>query len=152
MANRISLVRWVAACVLAGFVAACAPQIENHGYVPADAELAQIKVGDSKEAVTKTVGSPSVEGLKNADAWYYVQSRWRTLGAFAPKEVDRQVVAISFSPAGKVTNIERFGLDHGNVVTISRRVTSSTVKGMTLLQQLFNDLGRFDPTRFLKKG
>lgn len=152
MARGISLVRNIAAAVVLVLLAACAATYANHGYVPADSELAQVKIGASKADVQKTIGPPTVEGLMKDDGWYYVQSRWRFFGAFKPKEVDRQVVAISFDKAGRVVNIERFGLDRGHVVEISRRVTTSTVKSIGLLQQLFNDIGRFDASQFLKRN
>ncbi len=152
MAKGINLVRSVVAGLLLVVLGACAATYVNHGYVPADSELSQIKLGETKADVQKVIGPPSAEGMQQGDAWYYVQSRWRHMGPFAPHEVQRQVVAISFTPQGKVANIERFGLEHGEIVTISRRVTTSSVKGLTLLQQLFNDLGRFDPTQFLKRS
>jgi outer membrane protein assembly factor BamE (lipoprotein component of BamABCDE complex) len=152
MVKVINLVRVTVAGLLLAVLAACAATYVDHGYVPADDELALVHVGDSRDTVTKTIGRPSVEGMVKADAWYYVQSRWRHFGPVKPKEVNRQVVAISFTPAGKVANIERFGLERGEVVVISQRVTTSTVKGVGLLQQLFSDLGRFDPGKFLQKS
>lgn len=151
MAKGMSLGRGIAAGLVLSAAAGCAPIYQNHGYVPADSELSQVKVGEPKADVEKQIGSPSMEGLKNDTAWYYVQSRWRTVGAFPPREIDRQVVAVSFTPAGNVANVERFGLERGEVVTISQRVTTSTVKGIGLLQQLFNDLGRFNPGQFLNR-
>ena len=52
------------------------------------------------------------------------------------------MVAISFSEAGNVTNIERFGLERGRVVALSRRVTESNIKGIGFLRQLFGSIGR----------
>jgi outer membrane protein assembly factor BamE (lipoprotein component of BamABCDE complex) len=152
MAKRISLVRRIAAGLVLLSLAACAATYNDHGYVPAQSELSQVKIGESKAQVEKAIGSPSLEGLKNVDAWYYVQSRWKHLGAFPPKEVKREVVAISFDKAGRVSNVEKFGLAHGNVVTISRRVTTSTVKGEGLLRQLLRDLGRFNPSNFFRRS
>ena len=151
MGKVINLVRVTVAGLLLAALAACAATYMDHGYVPADDELALVHVGDSRDAVTKAIGRPSMEGMVKADAWYYVQSRWRLYGPIKPKEVNRQVVAVSFTPAGKVANIERFGLERGEVVVISQRVTTSTVKGIGLLQQLFTDLGRFNPGQFLQK-
>lgn len=151
MGKVINLVRVFVAGLLLAVLAACAATYADHGYVPTDGELTQVHVGDAREAVAKTIGRPSVEGMVKDNVWYYVQSRWRFYGPVKPKEVSRQVVAISFTPAGKVANIERFGLERGEVVVISQRVTTSTVKGVGLLQQLFTDLGRFDPGQFFKK-
>ena len=63
-------------------------------------------------------------------------------GAFAPREVDREVVSITFTEDGVVENVERFGLEDGKVVAISRRVTQPNIKGLTFLRQLFGSIGR----------
>ena len=78
----------------------------------------------------------------NDDGWFYVQSRYERVGPRAPKEVDRQVLAITFNEAGVVQNIARYGLEDGKVVQISRRVTETNVKGLTLIQQLLGSFGR----------
>lgn len=127
-------------------LAACSNLYRNHGYVPTETDLAQVQVGvDTRETVTQKVGRPSASGLLNDVGWFYVQSRWEYRGAFEPREIDRQVVSITFNQAGTVENIERFGLERGKVVPLSRRVTESNVKGLTLIQQLLGNFGRIAP-------
>jgi outer membrane protein assembly factor BamE (lipoprotein component of BamABCDE complex) len=129
-------------------LAACATITRNHGYVPPDADLALIEVGrDTRETVAATIGRPSTSGLLNDVGWYYVQSRFETVGGRAPLEVDRQVVAITFTPEGVVENIERFGLEDGQVVVLSRRVTTPNVKSQGFLRQLFGNIGRIDTSQ-----
>jgi outer membrane protein assembly factor BamE (lipoprotein component of BamABCDE complex) len=129
---------------------ACAPVVRNHGYVPSDQELAADEVGtDTRDSVAEKVGRPSVQGLLDDTAWFYVQSRWETRGARAAQEVDRQVLAISFNEAGTVANIERFGLERGKIVPLSRRVTESSVQGMGVLRQLLGNLGRLNAGQLL---
>ena len=81
---------------------------------------------------------------------YYVESRWRTLGGREPQEVDRQVVAISFTPEGIVENIERFGLEKGRIVPLSRRVTTTNIKGKSVLSQIFGNIGRVNAADLFK--
>ena len=132
-------------------LAACAPIYQNHGYVPSDEELALIEVGkDSRETVAATLGRPSASGLLNDVGWFYVQSRWQTRGGFEPKEIDRQVVSITFTEDGTVENVERFGLDDGRVVAISRRVTKPNIRGLSFLQQLFGSVGQLRAGDILK--
>ncbi len=132
------------------FLASCAAVYQNHGYVPTDEELALIEVGrDNRETVEATLGRPSSQGLLNDVGWFYVQSRWKNFGAMPPKEIDRQVVSITFSEAGVVENIERFGLEKGQVVAISRRVTDSNIKGMGFLKQLLGNIGRLRADQFI---
>lgn len=132
-------------------LAACAPIYQNHGYVPSDEELALIEVGkDSRDTVAATLGRPSASGLLNDVGWFYVQSRWQTRGGFEPKEIDRQVVSITFTEDGTVENVERFGLDDGRVVAISRRVTKPNIRGLSFLQQLFGSVGQLRAGDILK--
>ena len=131
------------------FVAACSTVYRNHGYVPAEQDLAAIEVGvDTRETVSEKIGRPSASGLLNDTGWFYVQSRWAYRGAFEPKEIERQVVSITFTEAGRVANVERFGLERGKVVPISRRVTETNVKGLSLIQQLLGSFGRVSPAAF----
>lgn len=132
-------------------LAGCSAVYVNHGYVPSDQELALIEVGkDTRETVGATIGRPSTSGLLNDVGWYYVQSRWKNFGAMPPKEEDRQVVAITFNEQGVVENVERFGLEKGRIVPLSRRVTDSNIKGLSFLKQLFGSIGRLSADQVLK--
>lgn len=138
-------VRAVVAALAVALVVGCTPIYRSHGYAPTDADLALLEVGrDTRETVQAAVGPPSATGLLTANAWYYVQSRFKYFGPREPEEIDRQVVAISFAEDGKITNIERFGLEEGRVVALSRRVTESNIAGVTLIQQLLGNFGRVD--------
>lgn len=134
-------------------LAACTAIYQNHGYIPREEDLTKVVVGEStRETVERDVGRPSSTGLLTGGAWYYVGSRFRHFGARAPKEIDRQVVAISFSDQGVVENVERFGLEKGEVVVLSRRVTESGVKGQGFLRQLLGNLGNFNAGQFLNRN
>ncbi|KIN61272.1 Lipoprotein, SmpA/OmlA family [Sulfitobacter noctilucae] len=124
----------------------CAPQYSNHGYIPPEDQLEQLVVGrDTRETVAEKVGVPASSGVLNSGGYYYVSTRKRTIGPLAPQEIEREVLAISFSESGVVQNIERFGLERGRVVPLSRRVTDSAVVDKSFLRQLLGNLGRFNP-------
>ena len=144
--------KWVAAAVLLTLVG-CGPVIQNHGYVPAEDDLARIEVGrDNRETVQAIVGRPSTAGLLNDEGWFYVQSRWRQFGPMAPQEIDRQVLSISFDKRGYVSNIERFGLEDGRVVALSRRVTDTNIAGVSVVDQLLGNLGVLNVGQFLNRA
>ncbi len=122
---------------------ACAPVYRNHGYVPLDSELVDVKVGQStRQDVADFIGRPSSMGMMTDGGWYYVGSRFKSYGIYEDREIDRQVLAVSFDDQGIVSNVERFGLDKGRVVVISRRVTESNIKSVSFLRQLMGNLGR----------
>jgi outer membrane protein assembly factor BamE (lipoprotein component of BamABCDE complex) len=148
---RAALIRGAGGLALV-LAVACTPIYANHGYVPDESDLADVKPGvDTRDSVAAFLGRPSTEGLLGDKEWFYVQSRWKTVGAHAPQEIDRQVVAITFNDAGKVANVERFGLEKGEVVTISRRVTTETIKGKSFILQLFGNVGGVDPAQLLNR-
>ena len=127
---------------------ACSATFENHGYVPTDRELEEVIVGvDTRETVAEVIGQPSSSGVLTSSGYYYVQSRWRHFAYRAPEVIDRQVVAVSFNETGVVENIERFTLEDGRVIALSRRVTDSNVKGISFLRQLLGNLGNFDASQ-----
>lgn len=150
MSRLGSGVRRGAVVLLVALLAACTALYQNHGYVPSDADLERVVVGEStREDVAKAVGRPSSTGLLTGGAWYYVGSRFRHYGPREPQEVDRQVVAISFDEGGTVENVERFGLERGQVVVLSRRVTDSNIKGLSFLQQLLGNIGNISAGELL---
>lgn len=123
-------------------VAACTAQYRDHGFVPSDDDLTRIVVGEStRDDVGRIVGRPTSTGVLSGSGWYYVGSRFRHYGLREPREVERQVVAISFDEQGLVENVERYTLEDGRIVTISRRVTDSNVKGLSFLRQLLGNIG-----------
>ena len=145
--KRVALA--VALSVTVSVTVACTTQFRNHGYVPPEEELDRIEIGlDTRDSVAQLVGRPSSLGVLDVSGWYYVQSRYSQFAYQKPKEIDRQVVAISFDEAGKVENVERFGLEDGKVVVLSRRVTDSNVKGIGFLRQLFGNLTNLSADQF----
>lgn len=131
-------------------LAGCARLDSSHGYVPEAELLEEIEVGrDTKQTVSRILGRPGTEGIVDDAGWYYVKSDYERFLWRAPKEVNREVLAVTFSEDGLVENIERFGLDDGQVVALSRRVTDSNTQGIGFLRQLFSNLGNFDAESLL---
>jgi outer membrane protein assembly factor BamE (lipoprotein component of BamABCDE complex) len=138
--GRIAGVLAALALVLLG---ACSPIVRNHGYAPSDDDLALLTVGvDTRDTVAATVGAPGAGGVIEGGGYYYVRSRWETVAWRAPREVDRQVVAVTFDPDGVVENIERFTLEDGRVIALSRRVTETSIRNISFIRQLFGNIGR----------
>ena len=134
-------------------MSACSAQYINHGYIPREEDLAKVTVGEStQEDVARAVGRPSSTGLLTGGAWYYVGSRFKHVGPKEPQEIDRQVVSVSFDDKGVVENVERFGLEKGQVVVLSRRVTDSNIKGLGFLRQLLGNIGNLNAAQLLNRN
>lgn len=132
-------------CAALMALSACSEIIRQHGYVPPQEDLNVILVGvDTRDTVEAAVGKPSTSGVLNEGGWFYIGSKVRHFGARKPQEIDRQVVAIRFDGTGTVSNVERFGLERGQVVVLSRRVTETTVRDVTFIRQIIRNFGRID--------
>jgi outer membrane protein assembly factor BamE (lipoprotein component of BamABCDE complex) len=138
MAKTAAILRGVLALIALVAVTACSPIYNYHGFVPTDEDLQEIEVGlDTRTTVASIIGKPGTSGLLAEGGWYYVSSEFKHDSFRAPEEISREVVAISFDEGGVVSNVERFGLERGQVVVLSRRVTDSNIQGVSLLKQLF---------------
>jgi len=135
------------ACALA---VACSPIVRQHGYVPPDDQLAEIEVGrDTRDSVAEKVGRPLNEGVGPERAWYYVSSTHRTIGPRKPRVIARDIVAIRFTDDGAVENVERFDVSDGRTVRLTARVTDSAVSELSLIRQIFGNIGPPGPDTFL---
>lgn len=144
--------RAIAVAAVSGALA-CTPIIRNHGYMPPPEDLSLIAVGvDTRESVIATLGQPTAGGVFNDAGAYYVASKFRHFGALAPKEIDREILAVIFDEQGVVSNITRYGLEDGRVIVLSRRVTDSNAGDVSFIRQLFGSLGKVNAADFLGEG
>jgi len=133
----------VASFVVGSFVlSACAPDIRKSGYYPLNSELEAVSVGQTTRAeVLGLVGSPSIGSPNSDGVLYYVGQRVRHFGPMKPEVVDRQVVVVSFDSRDRVSNVQVLGLEDGQVVVISQRVTETISGNFGFFQQLFGNIG-----------
>ena len=144
-ALSMRVLRILAVCGLT-VLAACISTYQNHGYAPPESDLENLIVGvDTRATVDDLIGPPSVSGLVGDGDYYYVRSRKRTRLMLRPKVIEREVLAISFNADDTIANIERFGLEDGQIVPISRRVTDSSVVTNGFLRQLLSNIGAINP-------
>ena len=130
--------------VMSGLLA-CAPVIDNRGYVFDESLLPQLVAGTTSEADIITImGSPSTVSTLNGGAYYYISSRFVTEAYRAPRETERRVLAIFLDEDKKIRDLGFYTLEDGNIVTIIARTTETQGRELTFLQQIFGNLGRFE--------
>ena len=123
--------------------AACAPVIDNRGYIFDDRLLQTLDKGSSSmDSVRDSFGSPTTATALNGNTFYYIYSRFVTESYRAPEEVDRKVLAIHFDKENKLRDYALYGLEDGIIVPIVTRTTDTQGKELTILEQLFGNLGR----------
>ncbi|MEO8531507.1 MAG: outer membrane protein assembly factor BamE [Deltaproteobacteria bacterium] len=134
-------------------IAGCTPLYAIHGYTPTDEDLQQVVTGKTTaEEVVTLLGPPTVDELVAGGAWYYVKSKYETYAYKEEKEIDREVLAITFTSDKRVSNVERFGLDKGRIVQISTRITGTGFDKVSTLRRIFGALGNFSASNVLGGG
>lgn len=134
----------VAAAAVALLAAACSPLQHTQGYTPRAEELESIVVGaDTRQTVQAKLGRPSTLGSFDDDAWYYISIKTEQLAFYAPQVIDQTVVAIGFDETGAVSDVGRYGVEDGQVIDLVTRTTPTGGRRLTIIQQIFQNLGRF---------
>lgn len=137
--------------VLCAGLAACSAQMRTHGYVPPQEDLDNVIVGvDTRDTVNDTLGVPTTFGAVKDGNYYYVRSQFKQLGMFKPEEISREVVAVSFDDKGVVRNIERFGLENGEVIVLEHRVTETSVPDLGFIRRLISTIGGPSASQFIR--
>ncbi len=132
-------------------MAACSAQMRTHGYVPPQEDLDNVIVGvDTRDTVNDTLGVPTTFGAVKDGNYYYVRSQFKQLGMFKPEEISREVVAVSFDDKGVVRNIERFGLENGEVIVLEHRVTETSVPDLGFIRRLISTIGGPSASQFIR--
>ena len=122
---------------------ACAPVIDNRGYIFDDRLLDGLQKGvTTMDTVRSDLGSPSTVATLNEATFFYVYSRIVTESYRAPEEVDRKVLTVSFDQNNRVRDFAVYGLEDGIIVPIVNRTTATQGQALTVLEQLFGNLGR----------
>ena len=134
----------IAAC--APLTVACTPLVQDRGYIFDADDMKQVHDGDTREQVKSLLGTPSTVSTVQGEAWYYISSKFETYAFYPPEEVDRKVAAVYFNKAGVVDDIAYYGLEDGQVVDFVTRKTPTRGKELTVLQQLFSNIGRYNAT------
>ena len=119
------------------------PIVENRGYVFDEELLSKITLDQTISSdVLDILGSPSTTSAIDASIWYYIYSKAETTAFFHPEVTDRRVLAITFNESNKVNNLKYYGFEDGKVISYVYRKTPTRGRELTVIQQLFGNLGR----------
>lgn len=133
----------LAALAMAALVA-CSPMLNSHGYIPDDELVAKLRPGvHDRDSVTSLFGSPITVANFNGETWIYVKQASEQIAFFNEKMLEQDVLAVRFNNAGVVSEIQRYNLADGGVLVLVERKTPTRGKEITVLGQLFGNVGRF---------
>lgn len=131
--------------VLAGAaLTGCAPRVDTHGFMPHPELTAQIEPQkQDRNAVALILGSPSTISTFDADTWYYITQKTTNYAFFKPEILDQSVLVIQFGEDGLVSSMEEYTLADAFAVEPVDRKTPTVGKELSIIQQLFGNIGRF---------
>lgn len=146
-ADRFSLPRLSAAAALLAALAigACTPLIDDRGWRPDDTAVAAIRPGvDNKESVARLLGTPSTVSNFDDRAWYYISARTERVAFQRDAITNQAVLIVNFDAAGNVTEVSRLDQADGKEVAMNPEKTPTLGNELTIWQQIFGNLGRFN--------
>jgi outer membrane protein assembly factor BamE (lipoprotein component of BamABCDE complex) len=135
------------AIVILAMTAACMEaRIDQRGNKPDEDQVVQINPGiDDKIRVSELIGTPSTISTFDDRTWYYISKRTETTAFFEPDVTDQEILAITFNEEGVVDSMRIYGQEDGRTIAYVDRVTPTEGNELTIMQQLFGNLGRFNP-------
>lgn len=126
-------------------LAACSATIEERGYIVDESDFERVQAGTTTEAqIEEILGSPSTVATVDGKVWYYISSTFEKLMFYEPEEIDRTVVAVYFDENNIVQELAYYGLEDGRIINFRTRKTPTRGKELTVLGQIFGNLGRFN--------
>jgi len=122
---------------------ACVSVRSSHGYVlEADQTELTAKPGfDTKDSILAKYGEPSMIGVFDRDAWYYLHATDQTRAFFKPKTKTRTVIAIHFDSEGAVDGFETYDLADGEDIRLVQRETPTRGRELNFWEQLLGNVG-----------
>lgn len=146
---------WRAALIAAGvavFLAGCQDNLQIRGNIPDEDVVAEIRPGiHGREDIVEMLGSPSTISTFQDTTWYYVGQKTEQFAFLKPEAIERMVLVISFDDTGRVGETKTYTLADGREIDPVSRETPTEGRDLTILQQLFGNIGRF-PTEAIQGG
>lgn len=144
--RRLAAVRaGVAAAAAALVLAACEPGVDVRGNLPEPETVASIQPGvHGRQDVIDMLGSPSTISTFEDKEWYYIGSKTQQFAFLDPEVLERSVLVVSFADGGLVADTKLYTLEDGRVVDPVDRITPTEGRELTILQQFFGNIGRFN--------
>jgi len=138
------MVRNVIFILLVFFLASCSGIESQHGYIPSEAELGNLEVGETTtEDVLGNIGNPAFVNEDYGTTWVYIETKQINRGITKAKTTERNVVVLSFEEDDTLGNIETVGLENGRTVRFTQRVTKTYEGRLSVIQQILRSFGNF---------
>jgi len=141
MSSRFALAAALLLVAGAG-ISGCTPVTAMNGFIAVDTHPEEIKVGETRAAVSTKLGSPSTVSAFDKNTWYYITQTSDKMAYLNPVIKSRKVVAIRFDKEEKVADVHQLDLKDGYDLAYEKRETPTRGKELNWIEQLLGNVGR----------
>jgi len=125
-------------------VAACDNVSTIRGFSPSPGSVDKLEVNtQSREDVQRLIGSPSAVATFNPNVWYYISEKQEYWGPKRPWISEQNVIQITFNDSGRISSLKYYDLEDAKEITMVARITPTSGKELTVLEQLLGNIGKF---------
>ncbi len=146
---------WLAGSCAIGLllVSGCSNNVQVRGNLPDPEVVGEIETGvHSRRQVAERLGSPSAISTFEDRKWYYVGQKTTQFAFFEPEVLERNVLVVTFDGTGKVDETKAYTLADGQIIDPVSRTTPTEGRELTVLQQIFGNIGGNVPGSILGGG
>ena len=126
----------------------CSKIVEQNGVPTNDEIFKKLSTGKStKSQVKKILGEPLLIDNQLVETWIYFSQKIEKFAFFEPKLSSRKVILLSFKNS-ILTKKETFSQRDTKIIEISTKKVISGGRKLTVLQQIFGNIGNFSSQNF----
>ena len=126
----------------------CSKIVEQNGVPTNDEIFKKLSIGKStKSQVKKILGEPLLIDNQLVETWIYFSQKIEKFAFFEPKLSSRKVILLSFKNS-ILTKKETFSQRDTKIIEISTKKVISGGRKLTVLQQIFGNIGNFSSQKF----
>jgi len=135
----------------AGLLASCSATKQNewftshNGNMPSKERISQLKQGSSKDEVITILGAPSIVNSFDDNTWIYMSSDIKRVAFQKPKEVERNILRISFDKNDKVEKITHLSKNDGREIAPTKDKTEVKGENLGFFRKYFGGVGQYNP-------
>ncbi len=125
----------------------CEPNFNQRGFAPTPGSVEKLEVGtQSREDVIRLVGSPSAVSTFNPNIWYYISETQESFAFLKPVISEQKVIQLTFNDSGRIQGIKNYDLKDAENIAMVQRITPTSGKELTALEQILGNVGKFNPS------
>jgi len=118
-------------------------QVRGHqGYIADQVLMSAVQAGvDNRQSVEASLGRPTFTGQFDDNTWYYLSRDTRQYGFNNPRPREQQVMRVIFDTEGKVTSVDRTGIELVASISPDGDKTPTLGRDSSFFEELFGNIG-----------